>query len=596
MKRRMGVLLFLVLCGWSCVCGAVELDRSKYIGLDEIRRGMKGYCLTSYEGTKIEKFAVDVISVVRGFEPGRDAILVQGTDERFIHTGPVAGCSGSPVYIDGRMAGALAFGWSYSKDALYGVTPIGEMLRVGEDRDDVAADSGPAFNYDFSKPIDLAQLDSLVASGQIWKKAKGGAMSELICPLVPSGLPASVCEQLDSSVGPLGFMAVSGIGSAGGDGESAELGPGGGLVVTLVSGDITMAAVGTVTEVVGDKVYAFGHSFLGYGPIDFPMATGKVHTVVSRQVRSFKLVTPLETVGALRADGSAAVVGEIGAKARTIDLTIRVDRYNDTEVREYKCRLVHDRAMTPSMLRSSVAGAVLMLGSLPPDHTMRYKVAIKGQDAEPIVFENISSKTGIGDLLAESVGTVTALMNNPYQRINIETIDIDIRVEAKNTISQIWSVELSDTKLKAGQSLEVGVVLESVRAGKKRYSFGLKIPERLKAGQYELIICGGSGYEKFLRRVAGYKFVARNIGELVAAYDNLLAIRRDKLYCILVLPGGGIALEGAELDDLPATRVLVFQDASRMLTSQSYPHWIERSVVTGSLVGELKTMKITVEQ
>ena len=105
-------------------------DPARYISVDEIKPGMEAYCLTVYKGTTVEKFGVEVLSVVHDFMPGRDAILVRGTDERFIHTGPVAGCSGSPVYIDGRLAGALATGWQFSKDPLYGVTPIADMLRV----------------------------------------------------------------------------------------------------------------------------------------------------------------------------------------------------------------------------------------------------------------------------------------------------------------------------------------------------------------------------------------------------------------------------------------------------------------------------------
>ena len=106
-------------------------DPARYISVDEIKPGMEAYCLTVYKGTEVEKFGLEVLSVVHDFMPGRDAILVRGTDERFIHTGPVAGCSGSPVYINGRLAGAMAMGWQFSKDPLYGVTPIADMLRVG---------------------------------------------------------------------------------------------------------------------------------------------------------------------------------------------------------------------------------------------------------------------------------------------------------------------------------------------------------------------------------------------------------------------------------------------------------------------------------
>src|SRR4030042_1151375 len=135
-------------------------DPAKYISLDEIKPGMEAYCLTEYGVAGIEKFGMEVVDVVRNINPSsgpgsRDAILVKGTDERFIHTGPAAGCSGSPVYIDGRLAGALAFTWSYSKDPLYGVTPIEYMLRVGSLSAEKGNTDGPGVASDFSAPIDF---------------------------------------------------------------------------------------------------------------------------------------------------------------------------------------------------------------------------------------------------------------------------------------------------------------------------------------------------------------------------------------------------------------------------------------------------------
>src|SRR4030042_6251336 len=157
---------------------AVEVvwDPTKYIGIDEIRPQMKAYCLTTYKGAEIEKFGLDVLSVVRNIEPGRDAILVQGTDERFIHTGPVWGFSGSPVYIDGRLAGALAYSYYFSKDPLYRVPPIKDILMVGHPRDHSrkpahadTARSGwnPAFAFDLSRPIDFAVITRPIRAGRL---------------------------------------------------------------------------------------------------------------------------------------------------------------------------------------------------------------------------------------------------------------------------------------------------------------------------------------------------------------------------------------------------------------------------------------------
>ncbi len=577
-------------------------DPAKYIRLDDIKPGMEAYCLTEYGLAGIEKFALEVVDVVRDMEPGRDMILVKGTDERFIQTGPVGGCSGSPVYINGKLAGALAYAWIYAKDPLYGATPIEEMLKVGRgpqfSRSEQSA--GQAWSmFDFSKPIDFAEIDRQFRNELVRRSRNLGGVNPLPCPLITSGLPRGVREQLDELVKPFGLMVVAGGGSGSNptvSGEKVQLVPGACLTVPLVSGDITMAVSGTVTEVRGDKVYGFGHSYLGYGPIDLPMATGKVHTIVSNVVRSFKLTSVLDTVGALTIDESMAVFGRIGVKAKTIPLTIRIDRYNDIEKRVYNCRVANNRLLTPLLLQSAVAGAALQLGDFPPDHMIEYKVAIDLEDTESINFENVSTARGVIELIMESVGSVALLMNNPYKEVGIKSIDYDIRIVPRNIISHIWSLDLSSSKVKAGENIEIGVVVESVLAGKKKYQCTLEIPEDLAPGRYDLTVCGSPDYERFLLKAVPYKFIAQSVPDLIEALNYSLGIGRDKLYFLLTLPPGGVALEQAELPDLPGTKVLVLQDAKRTLRIQPYQHWIERSLETGTVVIDKKVIKITVEK
>ncbi|MFZ2146998.1 MAG: SpoIVB peptidase S55 domain-containing protein [Sedimentisphaerales bacterium] len=588
----------------AAVAGVLEdiWDPAKYISLDEIKPGMEAYCLTEYGLAGIEKFGLEVVDVVRKMEPGMDVILVKGTDERFIHTGPVAGCSGSPVYIDGRLAGALALAWIYSKDPIYGVTPIEEMLKVGRGPQVSRSrqSAGQTWSvFDFSRPIDFAEIDRQFKNGLVQRSRNLDGVNALPCPLITSGLPRGVCEQLDELVKPFGLMVVAGGGSGSPTPVSAEkvqLIPGACLIVPLVSGDITMAVTGTVTEVRGDKVYGFGHSYLGYGPVDLPMATGKVHTVISNIYRSFKLTSVLETVGALTIDESMAVFGRIGAKAKTIPLTIRIDRYNDIKKRVYNCRVANNRLLTPLLLQSAVAGAAFQLGDFPPDHMVEYKVAIGLEDAESINFENVSTARGLAELIMESVGSVALLMNNPYKEVGIESIDYDIHITPKNIISHIWSLDLSSSKVKAGENIKIGVVVESVLAGKKKYQCTLEIPEDLAPGKYELTVCGSPDYEGFLLKAVPYKFIAQSVPDLIEALNYSLGISKAKLYFVLALPPGGVTLEQAELPDLPGTRALVLQNAQRALKIQPYPHWIERSLETGTVVIDKKVMKITVEK
>ena len=607
-KLKIKFVLCLLACGASSAWASQQLDKSKYISVDEIRPGMDAYCLTAYEGTEVEKFGLDILSVVRDATPGRDAILVRGTDERFIHTGPVWGCSGSPVYIEGRLAGALAFSWTFSKEPVYGVTPIEEMLAVGQvARDAERAVWEAGFRFDFSEPLDFAKVYEQVTNGPLTAENRTD-VTALRCPLITYGLPAGVVEQLNDSVEPFGLIAVAAIGGGENSNQTSEkdpprsemphtkLAPGACLAIPLITGDMKMEAIGTVTEMVGDRVYGFGHSMLGLGPIDLPIATGQVHTVISSTYRSFKFASAIEIVGALTVDESAAVRGQLGAEAKMISLTIKVDRYNDAEVRVYNCRVANNRLLTPSVLRAAVAGAAFMRGSLPLDHTIEYKVTIGVDDASPIVFENSSSGVGLGEMLAESIGSVAILMNNPYQKIGIQSIDFEVSIAPKDISSRIWSADLSDSRVKAGQQLDVSVIVQPPLAEKKRYRFNLSIPRELAPGKYELIVCGGYGYRQFLRKAAPYKFVPQSLPTLLDAMNNILTIDRDRLYCLLVLPPSGVTVANAQLPDLPATKALLMQDAKRALKTRPYEHWLEKSLKTSTVVIGKKVMHITVEE
>jgi hypothetical protein len=588
----------------STTSAAEQLDKTRYITIDEIKPGMEAYCLTIYKGVEIEKFNLEVLSVVRNFIPGRDAILVQGTDERFIHSGPVAGCSGSPVYIEGRMAGALSFGWIFSKDPLYGVTPIEEMLRVGKasyaQSDDTSA-VGSGFTFDFSEPIDFDKIYKQITTPQQTKTNYLGGATILPCPLITSALPDETCKQLNGLLEPFGLMAVAGISGGSPDKtgdkqQNVKLAPGASLAVPLITGDIRADAIGTVTEVEGDKVYAFGHGMLGYGAIDLPMATSQIHTIVSNVFRSFKFGTSLEIVGALTVDESTGVRGQIGKKPYMIPLKVTIDHFSDTEKRTYNCQLANNRFFTPLVFGYGIAGTIFSRSNLPPDHMIEYKTTINMENAEPVIFENVSSSLRLREILTENVISVAILLNNPYKKVTIKSIDFEARVLAKNILAHIWSVDLADSKVKAGENLKIDVVVESVLADKKKHHFELKVPEDLDPGEYKLVVCGGYEYHKFLRQATPHRFIPQNLSTLIEAINDILSVKRDSLYCLFILPSRGVTVENAELPDLPATKALILHDGKRTLKTRPYAKWLEKNYKIGAIIIDEKTMSITVEK
>jgi len=619
-------LVFAVVLSVFFGAFGVELDRSRYIGVDEIERGMEGYCLTIYEGTRIEKFGIRVLSVMHNYDPGKDAILVEGTDERFIHSGPVAGCSGSPVYIDGRLAGALSFGWLYSKDPLYGVMPIKQMLEVGtvdyKKGGDYNVKTGPGgfadesgyrpmdkssdlvdgsgygnvFGLDYSEPIDFQRVYERIMQCSVGKTGAGNGGDMLVCPVAISGGGKGL-EQIGVFYERLGLMPVAGIGGGSTELENkVELEPGSALMVPLVSGDVSITVYGTTTEVVDDKVYGFGHAFLGYGKVDLPMATGQIHAISSSVVRSFKIGSAIETVGALRNDESSAIVGRIGAKAKTIPMTVGVRRYNSPSRKLYRCELAVNKLLTPVLAANVLMETAMVRGDFESDNLVEYNGRVKVTGQEDIEFSNMSSGVGVMDVVLEAMGTLGLLMNNPYEKVEFSGIDFDVEVTAQNALSAIWSAQVSDEKVRPGGKMTVTVVLQSVRSDMKRYEFQVKVPEDLPEDEYELIITGAKGYSAFLKKNVPYRFMSQDVSSLVDAINNVTAIKRDRLYCLLVLPDSGVTIDLFELEGLPGTKAMILADGKRSVKASGYKKWIEQSIRVGKVVLDQTKTKIKVEK
>jgi hypothetical protein len=446
----------------------------------------------------------------------------------------------------------------------------------------------------------LAEVDRQVKEMQLSRARNGGGAMALPCPLLVSGLPPEACQQMASELQEMGFAAAPGLSGTAEPGvdENAEevMKPGGVLTIPLVAGDIRATALGTVTEVRDGKVYGFGHDYLGYGNVNLPMAGGRVYTVVASPQQSFKLGTSGEIIGAITADEATAIFGKIGAAAKTVPLTIQVERYNDPEIRTYKCQVAHNRLLTPGLVRVAVAGAALQRGGLPPDHTLEYEVAIGLDDGKSVRFENVSAGYSVAELVVEIIGTVGLLMNHPYEGGEVDSLDFKVRILPKDISAHLWSVNVADSEVKRGEDIEIEVITESFLMEKKKYQVRLHVPQDVPPGKYGLMLLGIYEYENFLRKAKPYRLIATNYETLVEALNESLNYGRTKLYCLLALRPDGIALDRAELPDLPATKSMILQSNKRDVRVQPYPHWIEKTVETGTVIADKVLVPITVEK
>ena len=570
------------------------LDSTKYISLAEIQPDMEAYCLTVYSGTTIERFELKILSVVKKASPGRSMILVKGLDERFQLSSAVHGCSGSPVFIDGRLAGALAAGWDGSLESLYLVRPIEEMLETGAAKGaELPADSSAmAAGYDYSLPINLDEFlqKNLIAIRQHQTEPR------MALPLSVS-LPEAVCEENREILQIMGFVPfpTSG-GMLAGTDENIPLQRGGTLAAVLCGGDISMAATGTVTEIVGDQVYGFGHSFTGRGEVNFPMAAGTIHTVVAHRQSSFKFGTPGAIQGTLQFDQAAAIRGTIGQEPQTIPLKINIKRYNDPQDRVYNCFLAVDRSYTSRILMIALNGAGQMQGGLPYEHTVTYQgqIKVRGYD-DPIQINNISSGDGLMLAASEMGSAVGLLLNNPFEDVEIESLNMDISIEPQDRLSSVWAADVSQLTVKPGQRVDVSVILKSRRAEEMTVPLSLDIPKELPKGVYSLLVLGPNQYQQFVSKMASQRFVAVDMPTLHTALKNVFTYRRDRMYIVMQVPSTGLVIRQHELADLPPTKMLLMQDAKRMSPVEPYNDWIENSVEIDRIVDGSVKIELTVE-
>lgn len=568
-------------------------DSSRYIRVSEVKTGMEAYCLTVLEGDKIEKFSLKILSIVKQARAAQDMILVVGTDERFKNLGSIHGCSGSPVYIDGRMAGALAAGWEGSLEPLYMVTPIEYMLPIGQGGKKTVTLYNKTSYVELSAPLNMESISR--------KAIESIARTPLSSAQLPiaTNLSMRACEVLNESMAMAGFVLMQADNTPGASSESIQkpaFAPGGVLSVPLCSGDIRMAAIGTVTEVVGDKVYGFGHAFTGIGEVELPMAAGTVYAVVATRQTSMKLAGASEVTGTLRYDQETGVVGILGQIPKRIDLAVNVKRFDAVQDKSFHCKVARDRNFTPLVLQNALVGAMLYQGDLPPEHSIKYRCTFDLEMGRRIDFSGVSSGQSVMDAARDVFSLAAALLNNPFQPIYPDKIVMDIEIAPDNLITSLWEAKITENIVKPGDTVKINIALKGFRSEPKPFTIELKIPDNCPDGKYPLQVCGAEAYQAFLLKTSPQRFTVVDAESLLTALNRVLNIETDRIYVCLPMEQSGLTVRNAELPNLPMSKMMTLADDKRLLPSAPYQNFIETSIPTGLIASGSTTIELTVDK
>jgi hypothetical protein len=460
--------------------------------LKDVRAGMHGIGKTVFSGDKVEDFDVEILGVLPNTGPKENLILGRLSGGPLEHTGVMQGMSGSPVYIDGKLIGAVALAFPNAKDPIAGIRPIEEMLEVGS-----GAASAPRSRT--SNPADpIAMLPARPAGGYDADGFADTRMTEVATPLSLSGFTSNAIAQFGSQIRKLGLEPRQGLSTGGAPedrmGDPSKLQPGSMISVELMTGDMSVGADGTITAIDGNKVYAFGHRFLAVGPTDLPFTRSEVITLLANTNTSFKISSARELMGVISQDRDTAIAGSLGSRAQMFPLDIEVTQ--DTKrVRNYHMKMVNDRYLSPVLFQMALFSAI--------DSTERAQGVSSVVVHGAIEFENRKEQVPLRNIYAGDGGsamqasTATAvplsyLMQAGFDQLKVKRISLQLEsfdVKKELNIAQVY---LSRKEAKPGDTIELMTQLEGENGAEVTKSLKYTIPPGTAPGTLFFTVADGA--------------------------------------------------------------------------------------------------------
>lgn len=561
----------------------------------DIHTGMKGYGLSVFFGTKIEKFEVTVVSVLHNFNPKTDVILITFHGQNLRHYNAIEGMSGSPIYLydkagKAKLAGAFAYGWPLQKDALAGVQPIQYMLKlpVGpfkeppatQPSDDGQASLGTTWNLrdcvmlpGMDKPpagYPLGAWNRFVPNTTMMDEEAGGTgLQPLATPMMVAGMSPSLVAKIAPVFRAAGLTVVQGGGgSTSRPNHHVKIQPGSVLGVPLLRGDADMSAIGTCTDVVGDHVYAFGHPFNSEGRTSLPLGGGEIQGIVANLNASFKLGSVDAIDGTLTTDRTVGIAGTLGKIPPMIPIDLTVKYTNGAVDESYHFQAAQHPKFTPLIAAAAISSAITGVRNLPPQHTVNYNFTLDFSDGRVLHIANTSADLSPADVFFEVGAPMIAASDNPFQRLNVDRITGTVLVSNKSRKADILYAIVPKSRYKRGETVTAQVVCQAFRGPQFTVPIHIAVPKDLPDGTYHLTI---SDWQKFLQdqQVAEpFRFTAQNLNQVFGVVRDVTSLRHDAIYVRLIRQPDGVAVGHVAMPKLPSSLREVMIGSGRSDVSQ----------------------------
>ncbi len=601
MRKFKNVLnLILISIGFSFLCLHIHASDSDIMKLSEIKPGMEGEGRTIFKGTKIETFKFKVLGVIEKFVPDKNLIIVELESPILAESGIIAGMSGSPVYIDGKLIGAVAYGFEFSKKPIGGVTPIEDIIKSDEYNKPTYSIDISNIKIQFDKEnikfiSDLLQKELVrrihfcphesLSPIQLIGTQRGMDPSVIsyLTPLIPVISPAGnlkIKNQLDSKT-----VKVNR--------ELFEISAADAAAIPLIRGDFEFSFSGTVTYIKGNKIYLFGHPLFNLGSVDFPLHKAEVISVVPSYRNSFKLTATRNMIGTVMQDRFSAIQAEMGKAPYMIPIKVFLENRN----RSFNLEMVNHPLLTPILGNIALANIFASEYKQFGFQSLRVKGKIFIENEKNVIIDDLFSGPDTSNELGNLFLAINFfLMNNKDKNIKIQKIDFEINGSERVRNATIENVIVDKHAFYPGELINVSIHLKNDRGNTPVEKVQIKAPNLKPGTLFHLMVADKNEMLRFDTMNIKTTYFPIKLSSLIRAINNLR--KNNRIYLKLMTPTEGVFIKGHEYSNLPPSlqNVLSYNTASGDQSKMKFSTITEYQVQVPVVVTGYKLFKLKIRE
>jgi hypothetical protein len=538
-----------------------KAGKTEIMPLAEVKQGMKGIAWTVFQGTEPEPVPVEIIGISRNMWGPRQDIIIGKMGGKAARTNVAKGMSGSPVYINGKLIGAVSLGLSqFSPDAICGITPIELMLEInGNDKSHPAAPRTPA--------------KAVAATGQLGDAASGyeESLVPIDSPLVFSGINGDTLRDFNPIFQQMGLRTVQGSGGVLTHGSKPvpgwehSLNPGDSVATILVDGDMGISAFGTVSYNDGKRVLAFGHPLFNLGPVDMPLAKSEVVLTLASQFQPTKMANATDVVGALRQDRHSGIMGELGATSPMIPVTLKVRSLDAKDAvlnqKDFHFNVFVHQKWTPTLMMLTLYNSISNLNDFADETTYRLNGKVEMNGPQHI---GLSTMQAAGDLPMPAPMALAVWLGDKFNRLylnNVNTPDVkgvtmSLDLLPERRVAAIETGWVANTEVQAGDDLPVKVSVRPYRGEPIQREVIVKIPAGLPKGDHRILLSDAETLNR-MQNTAGFMNRFIDVPQAVSLLNQERT--NNRLYVSLVKAAPTAYYDDKTMPSMPSSVLNVIQ-------------------------------------